>query len=63
VLADPRAAGFRDVIDPCQSQPSCEGALFWDWIHPSTYAHARLAVAASTLIETAFLLKIPGQSG
>ena len=63
VLADPGAAGFRDVIDPCQSGPSCEGALFWDSIHPSTYAHARLAAAASVLIETAFLLKIPGQPG
>ncbi|MFZ1426597.1 MAG: hypothetical protein WAS21_07515, partial [Geminicoccaceae bacterium] len=62
VLADPGAAGFRDVIDPCQSRPSCESALFWDPIHPSTYAHARLAAAASILIETAFLLKIPGQS-
>ena len=63
VLADPGAAGFRDVTNPCQGRPSCEGALFWDPIHPSAHAHARLAAAASTLIETAVLLKIPGQSG
>jgi cholinesterase len=63
VLADPGAAGFRDVTNPCQGRPSCEGALFWDPVHPSTHAHARLAAAASTLIETAVGRKIPGQSG
>jgi phospholipase/lecithinase/hemolysin len=63
VLADPGAAGFRDVTSPCQGRPSCEGALFWDPIHPSAHAHARLAAAASTLIETSFLRKNAGQSG
>jgi outer membrane lipase/esterase len=63
VLADPGAAGLRDVINPCQGRPSCEGALFWDPIHPSAHAHARLAAAASSLIETAVRLNIPGQSG
>jgi len=63
VLADPGAAGFRDVTNPCQGRPSCEGALFWDPVHPSTHAHARLAAAASTLIETAVGRKLPGQSG
>ena len=62
VLADPGAAGFRDVINPCQGRLSCEGALFWDLIHPSAHAHARLAAAASTLIETSFLRKNAGQS-
>ena len=62
MLADPGAAGFHNVTDPCQGRPSCEGALFWDLVHPSAYAHARLAAAASTLIETAFLFEIPGQS-
>ena len=62
MLADPGAAGFRNVTDPCQGRPSCEGALFWDLVHPSAHAHARLAAAASTLIETAFLFEIPGQS-
>ncbi len=62
MLADPGAAGFRNVTDPCQGRPSCEGALFWDLVHPSAHAHARLAAVASTLIETAFQLEIPGQS-
>jgi outer membrane lipase/esterase len=47
VFADPGAAGFRDVATPCQARGgSCEGVLFWDQIHPTSYAHARLAAAA-----------------
>ena len=47
VFADPAAAGFRDVANPCQGRGgSCEGVLFWDQIHPTSYAHARLAAAA-----------------
>ena len=47
VFADPAAAGFRDVATPCQVRGgSCEGVLFWDQIHPTSYAHARLAAAA-----------------
>jgi phospholipase/lecithinase/hemolysin len=47
VFADPAAAGFRDAANPCQGRGgSCEGVLFWDQIHPTSYAHARLAAAA-----------------
>jgi outer membrane lipase/esterase len=50
VLADPDAAGFRNVSEPCQGRPSCEGYLFWDMIHPTAQAHARLAAAAMEVI-------------
>lgn len=49
VEADPAALGFRDVLNPCQGSGAaggCEGFLFWDQIHPTAYAHARLAEAA-----------------
>ncbi|HYN39806.1 MAG TPA: SGNH/GDSL hydrolase family protein [Rhodospirillales bacterium] len=45
VLADPREAGFEDVEMPCL-HGDCRRALFWDHLHPSSYAHARLAAAA-----------------
>lgn len=45
VLADPAAAGFDDVTTPCLGG-ACERALFWDELHPTAYAHARLAEAA-----------------
>jgi outer membrane lipase/esterase len=50
-MADPAAAGFRDVTRPCLGG-SCEGALFWDPIHPTTLAHARLAAAALPVLAT-----------
>lgn len=48
VFADPGASGFRDVSTPCQALrgSSCDGVLFWDQIHPTSYAHGRLAGAA-----------------
>jgi outer membrane lipase/esterase len=46
VVADPAAAGFRDIRQPCLGALSCEGMLFWDDVHPTTLAHARLAAAA-----------------
>jgi phospholipase/lecithinase/hemolysin len=52
VMADPAAAGFRDVTNPCLGT-SCEGALFWDPVHPTTRAHARLAAAALPVLATA----------
>ena len=45
VMADPGKAGFVNVSTPCL-QGSCEGALFWDQLHPTSRAHARLAAAA-----------------
>lgn len=42
VMRDPRSAGFENVIVPCQGGP-CGGALFWDYLHPTSAAHARLA--------------------
>lgn len=49
VAADPAALGFRDVSSPCQGAGGtggCEGFLFWDQLHPTAYAHARLAEVA-----------------
>jgi outer membrane lipase/esterase len=45
LLAEPGEAGFDDVDTPCAGA-SCERALFWDPLHPTTRAHARLAAAA-----------------
>jgi phospholipase/lecithinase/hemolysin len=49
VMSDPRSAGFRDVTTPCL-RGSCDGALFWDYLHPAAAAHARLAAAALSAI-------------
>jgi cholinesterase len=46
-LADPATAGFTDLRAPCQGRGSCEGHLFWDHVHPTAAAHARLAEAAA----------------
>src|SRR5215216_700097 len=48
--ADPGAFGFVNVTTPCTALDSCEGYLFWDDVHPTTRAHARLADAALTMI-------------
>ncbi|MFL5334353.1 MAG: SGNH/GDSL hydrolase family protein [Geminicoccaceae bacterium] len=53
MLADPGAAGFSNLTEPCQGRPSCKGALFWDLVHPTAQAHARLAAAALEAIEAA----------
>ncbi|WP_448206341.1 SGNH/GDSL hydrolase family protein [Azospirillum sp. sgz302134] len=48
VLADPAAAGFANVTDPCLAN-GCRDPdrfLFWDSVHPTAAAHARLAEAA-----------------
>ena len=52
VMVDPQAAGFRDTRSPCNGGP-CDGALFWDFLHPSSGAHARLAQAALDAIGVA----------
>ncbi len=46
VRADPAAFGFTDITTPCGGSTRCEGHLFWDQVHPTTYAHGRLAEAA-----------------
>jgi len=43
---DPAGFGFVDVSTPCNVLPTCEGHLFWDGVHPTTQAHARLGDAA-----------------
>lgn len=45
VMADPDKAGFSNINTPCLQGP-CDGALFWDQLHPTARAHARLATAA-----------------
>jgi phospholipase/lecithinase/hemolysin len=46
VRSDPVKSGFQDVTTPCNSLPNCAGYLFWDYVHPTTVAHARMAEAA-----------------
>jgi phospholipase/lecithinase/hemolysin len=46
VMADPATFGFRDTTHPCAGTGSCDGYLFWDQIHPTAFAHARLAAVA-----------------
>jgi phospholipase/lecithinase/hemolysin len=48
--ADPAASGFADVAKPCMALRSCDGHLFWDHVHPTTRAHARLAEAAADML-------------
>jgi outer membrane lipase/esterase len=42
VFAHPEDAGFGDVTTPCHGV-GCDGALFWDQLHPTTEAHSLLA--------------------
>ena len=54
---DPGRFGFRDVMTPCQGVSvairGCEGHVFWDSVHPTTAAHARLADAALAVLSHA----------
>jgi phospholipase/lecithinase/hemolysin len=50
VRADPAGLGFVNVTSGCNAQPSCEGYLFWDRIHPTTRAHGRLAEEAYRVV-------------
>jgi cholinesterase len=43
---DPASYGFTNISTPCRASARCEKYLFWDEIHPTTEAHARLAEAA-----------------
>ncbi len=63
VITDPATAGFRNVTDPCLGGPSCEGALFWDHVHPTSFAHARLAGAALAAVGVVDRLAAPRRSG
>lgn len=49
VLADPGTAGFVNLATPCFGT-GCEGFLFFDQVHPTAYAHRRLAAAALATI-------------
>jgi phospholipase/lecithinase/hemolysin len=50
VSADPAGLGFVNVTSGCNGQPSCEGYLFWDRVHPTTRAHGRLAEEAHRVV-------------
>jgi outer membrane lipase/esterase len=63
VIADPAGAGFRNVTDPCRDAGACEGMLFWDHVHPTALAHARLAEAALAAVGAGGRFTAPGQSG
>jgi phospholipase/lecithinase/hemolysin len=43
---DPASFGFTDISTPCRGSARCAEYVFWDDIHPTTTAHARLAEAA-----------------
>ena len=43
---DPGSFGFTDISTPCQGSARCGEYVFWDDIHPTTAAHARLAEGA-----------------
>jgi outer membrane lipase/esterase len=45
-LSDPESFGLTDTSTPCRESGRCRNHLFWDQIHPTTDAHARLAEAA-----------------
>jgi len=45
-LSDPGSFGLTDTSTPCRESGRCRNHLFWDEIHPTTDAHARLAQAA-----------------
>jgi outer membrane lipase/esterase len=50
VKGDPHVLGFTDVTRPCRGLKSCEGHLFWDDVHPTMEAHARLAAEADRAV-------------
>ncbi|WP_088178888.1 SGNH/GDSL hydrolase family protein [Thauera butanivorans] len=44
VISDAARFGFTDVVTPCVTSPAgCEGALFFDGVHPTTAGHRLLA--------------------
>ncbi len=58
VLDNPADFGFRNVTEPCLNQERgmiCQNPqeyLFWDEIHPTTFAHKKLGVYAFQLLES-----------
>lgn len=48
ILGDPAAYGFTNVTTACDVTPGCNpnSALFWDDIHPTTYADSLIATLA-----------------
>jgi phospholipase/lecithinase/hemolysin len=50
VRADPASFGFSNVTQGCSALSTCDGHLFWDDVHPTTHAHARLAEAAFSIV-------------
>ena len=45
ILADPAAFGFNNVVAACNATPGCNPNtfLYWDGIHPTTYADSLIA--------------------
>jgi len=48
ILADPAAFGFSNVVAACNATPGCDPNtfLYWDDIHPTTYADSLVASLA-----------------
>jgi GDSL-like Lipase/Acylhydrolase len=47
---DAASYGFTNITTPCHASNQCEKCLFWDDIHPTTAAHARLSEGALRIL-------------
>lgn len=68
VAANPAAYGFTDVTTACGAVLGCDAstALFWDGIHPTTFAHGLLAhamIAAAVPEPATYALWLIGLGG
>jgi phospholipase/lecithinase/hemolysin len=54
ILDDPAAFGFTDTTTPCVFTPAvatgCAGFVFFDGVHPTTAAHARLGAGFASAV-------------
>jgi len=66
ILDNPAANGFTDTTTPCIATPAlatgCEGFVFFDGVHPTTVAHARLGtgLASAVPLPTSLTLVLGG---
>lgn len=66
VLKEAATTGFMAALLPQNvlSEPqSCEGYLFWDHVHPTTYAHAAIAEEVRSLLDEAGFTAVNPDTG